>query len=252
MKNPKQKALNEAIDLTRDLGKRYYGMGIDAMQGRNDQILAALGMGPLNRTGDLDTSSVTGGGIGPNAGEPEYLRRAFTEQRAGLADANALASRVAAPKPGMGFTGAAYLQPRDIGAEIARASSSSFLNQSLSKIGQTMNLLEMGMGAAGSAGNAGLTAASNQIQSAGMMASMSPLANTLMGALGGAGTIAGGMQKAGMFDPAPPQNTGMSMGLQPASMAPFGMDVGSNFFSPITSLTTGPTSFSAGKLSFGG
>jgi hypothetical protein len=121
--------------------------------------------------------------LGPNAGSPLYLQEAFSEQRAGLADAIALATRGTATKVAPGSTNAAGLSPRDIGMEIARASSQSRLTQDLSQVEQTMNLLGMGAGGAGSTGSASLAAAGNQIQAASMMPKWSTGANVLLGAL---------------------------------------------------------------------
>lgn len=163
----------QAVKASRYLAEQYYDIALPAMQERLASINQALGLG----------------------GEPGYLREAYAAQRTGLAEGvvgkekSALTSQLAGTKQAReGGNVLSGLSPSDIGAQLANALYGSKFQESMAGIDQTMNLMSMALGGAGTAGSGALEASANQMRAIGYMPNYNP---TLAGVSGGLSAAAG-------------------------------------------------------------
>jgi len=190
-------ASEQAMQTNKELAQGYYGIGIPALRGRQEQINASLA-----------------------GGEPAYLAAAFSGQRAALSEATARQGGAARSQQmegaGAALSGGnqfANMNPADIGAQLANALYGSRFAEGQASIDQTMNLMGMALGGAGTAGNSGLSAAQNQLGAIRFMPGYDPTYANVVGGLAGGASLYGAMNKAGWFDPSKPPSSGSGSGV---------------------------------------
>ena len=173
------------MQTNKELAQGYYGIGIPALRGRQQQINASLA-----------------------GGEPAYLKAAFEGQRVGLSEALARQGGAARAQQmegaGAALSGGnnfANMNPADIGAQLANALYGSRFAEGQANIDQTMNLMGMALGGAGTAGSSSLAAAGNQLGAMRFLPGYDPTYANVIGGLAGGASLYGAMNNAGWFDP---------------------------------------------------
>lgn len=172
-----------AADQNKYLAESYYEIAIPALKQRLGSINQSLA-----------------------EGEPGYMKSAYEMQRAGLteglaarggaAQAQQMRTSKAALSGGNAF---AALNPADIGAQLANALYGSKFQQGQANLDQQFNLISMGLGGAGSSGNAALDASRNQLQAIGYMPNYNQTYANIAGGAAGAASIYGAGRNAGWF-----------------------------------------------------
>ena len=155
----------------KDLAQNYYNVAIPGMRTE---------MGAINQS--------------LQQGEPGYMKSAYEQQRAGLTEGlsaqggAAQAQQMAGSKKAMsGGNQFASMNPTDVGAQLANALYGSKFQEGQANINQQFNLMSMGLGGSGTAGNAAVGASQQQLQAIGYMPNYnSDLANVYGAAAGGA------------------------------------------------------------------
>jgi len=171
-------ASEQALQANQQLAQNYYGVATGALGDRQNSINAGLAQG-----------------------ESPLISSAFTAQRAGLT--NTMAGNAQTQKQGQlegskkalsGGNEFANLTPSDIGSQLANALYGSKFAEGQADIGQKMSLMNMAMGGAGSAGNAGLGAAQNQLGAIRYLPNYNTTYANVLGAAAGAGSVYGAYQ----------------------------------------------------------
>jgi hypothetical protein len=195
MSSSQSQASKEAIEQNRLLAESYYELALPALQTRLGSINASLAKG-----------------------EPGYLQSAYQGQRAGLTEGLAARGGAAQAQQMRGSKAAlsggnqfAALHPADIGAQLANALYGSKFQEGQANLDQQFNLISMGLGGAGTAGNAALTASGQQLGAIGYLPQYNQTyANIVGGAALGTG-LYGALNQAGVFSSQPawtmPQTT---------------------------------------------
>jgi len=149
-------------------------------------------------------------------GENPLTQQAFTAQRAGLTESLTDQSQTARESQLRGTKGAvaggnvnAAMEPADIGTALANALYGSKFSEGQADIGQKMNLMNMAMGGAGTAGNAGLQAAGNQL------GAISYLPNFNQGLANVSGAVSGLSSVYGSYENWLTTQPGLQPGVQP-------------------------------------
>lgn len=168
---PQSAASESAYRSYSDLARQYYGVALPGLDARNSAI---------------ETARATG--------EPGFLKSAFAAQRTGLAEGMTGRGDAALAAQTRGAAGAtrggnffASLHPAQIGAQLANALYGSRFQEGQASIDQSLNLMSMGLGGAGTAGSGALTAAGSQLQSIGYL----PNYNKTLAMASGIGSLAG-------------------------------------------------------------
>jgi len=162
----------------KSLAQNYYGVAIPGLSAQMGSINQSLAQG-----------------------EPGYLKDAYQQQRAGLTEGlsaqggAAQAQQMRGSKAAMsGGNQFASMNPTDVGAQLANALYGSKFQEGQANINQQFNLMSMGLGGSGTAGNAAVGASQQQLQAIGYMPNYnSTLANV-------AGAAAGGASLYGAYD----------------------------------------------------
>ena len=183
MSSEQSRASKKALETNKALAEGYYGIAIPALQTR---------LGAINQS--------------MAQGEPQFLQQAYEGQRTGLTEGLAARGGAAQAQQMRGSKAAlsggnafASMHPADIGAQLANALYGSKFQEGQANLSQQFNLMSMGMGGAGTAGNAALTASGQQLQAIGYMPNYNQTyANVVGGAALGAG-IYGAGNPAGWF-----------------------------------------------------
>jgi hypothetical protein len=165
----------QALETNKALANRYYGVALPALGTRNQAINQSLALG-----------------------EPGFLTQAYGMQRTGLSEGLAAQGGVAqagqmagAKKALSGGNFASMLAPSDIGAQLANALYGSKFQQGQANVNQMLNLTSMGLGGAGSAGNAALGASGNELKAIGYMPHYNQTYANVVGGLAGGASIYG-------------------------------------------------------------
>jgi len=176
--SPGEGASADAYAAASQTAQAGYGIGIPALQGQISGINAGLAGG----------------------GEPSYLTGAWAGQRTGLADAlagqDAASSATSAAGSKAAVAGGnvgAGLVPPSYGAKLAQALTGSRVNEAMGKLQETTSLMGMGLGASGTAGNAGLRAGGTQLSAISMMKPYNQGTANILGAASAAGGIYGAL-----------------------------------------------------------
>lgn len=190
------KMSQQALESNRALAEQYYNIAIPSLSQRMESINQALAAGGL----------------------PDYMKEAYTAQRAGLTEGIVGQEKAAITSQLAGTKGArtggnvlAGLSASDIGAQLANALYGSKFQESQAGIDQTMNLMSMALGGAGTAGSGALEASRQQLGAIGYMPNYNPTYANVMGGLSGAAGIYGAYQQA--------QTQGMLNSLGPAGLS---------------------------------
>ena len=178
MSSAQSTASEEALQSSKGLAQQYYGVATPALAAR---------MGGINQQ--------------LAQGEPAYLQQAYAGQRAGLAEGMAAqggaaqAQQMAGSKQALsGGNPFAAMHPADVGAQLANALYGSKFQEGQANLNQQFNLMSMGLGGAGTAGNAALTASGNQLGAIGMMPNYNTGYANIVGAGAGLSSIYGAVQ----------------------------------------------------------
>jgi hypothetical protein len=171
MSSDSSQAATQAMQTDKLNAGRYYGIAIPGLQAQ---------MGDINKS--------------LNLGEPEYLKQAYQGQRTGLTEGLAAQGGAAQAQQMRGSKAAmsggnqfASMNPADVGAQLANALYGSKFQEGQAGINQQFNLMSMGLGGSGTAGNAAVGASQQQLQAIGYMPNYnSTLANVAGAAAGGA------------------------------------------------------------------
>jgi hypothetical protein len=190
MSSSRNAASEQALQTNQALAEAYYNIAIPGLSARLGSINAALAQG----------------------GEPDYLKQAYTGQRAGLTEGivgqekGAITSQLAGTKQARtGGNVMSGMSTGDIGAALANALYGSKFQEAQGSIDQTMNLMSMALGGAGTAGSGALAASSNQLQAIGYMPNYNPTYANVAGGLAGAAGIYGTGLNAGLWGQQSPQ-----------------------------------------------
>ena len=145
-------------------------------------------------------------------GESPLIASAFAAQRAGISDSAADQSRAArqtqaegSKKALSGGNAFSLFSPSDIGAKLANALYGSKFAEGQADLGQKMNLMNMAMGGAGTAGNAGMQAGQSQLGAIGFLPNYNTTYANVLGAAAGAGSVYGAYQNWAAAQQPPPQ-----------------------------------------------
>ncbi len=164
-------ASEQALETNRALAQAYYDVAIPALQTRLGSINQALGL---------------------PGGLPDYVHAAYGAQRAGLTEGimgkeeQAITSQLAGSKAARaGGNVLSGLSPSDIGAQLANALYGSRFQEAQAGIDQTMNLMSMALGGAGTAGSGALEASRQQLGSIGYLPNYNTTYANVMGGLSG-------------------------------------------------------------------
>ena len=185
MSSPSEGAAKQSAALAKQTAETGYGIGIPALQAEQSQINQGLTAG----------------------GEPDYVKQAFGAQRTGMFEGASLQeqgqmqNQSASDKGAIagGNMNANMLVPPGYGAEIARAMLGSATTEKLGGLEESMNLMGMGLGGAGQAGSAAMTAGGASLKGIGMMPQYNQgLADVLMAA-NTAGSVYGAGSQAGWW-----------------------------------------------------
>lgn len=182
-KSPQQAANEQAAATARSSMTQAYGVGIPLMRDQQTYINQGL-----------------------NAGEPQYMKDAFTMQRGILTDANALQGRsnqaqadLAVGKLQQGGNFQNVLNPLDMGAKLAQQLYTSRTSQALGALEEQNKLMGMGIGQAQAAGSDSLAAGMNQMNAIGMMQPFNSTYANILGGVNLAANLYGGGVKSGWF-----------------------------------------------------
>jgi hypothetical protein len=196
MSSDSSKAAMEAMQSNKTQAQNYYNVAIPGMRTE---------MGAINQS--------------LAQGEPQYLKSAYEQQRAGLTEGLSAQGRAAQAQQMRGSKAAmsggnqfASMNPADVGAQLANALYGSKFQEGQAGINQQFNLMSMGLGGSGTAGNAAVGASQQQLQAIGYMPNYnSTLANV-------AGAAAGGASIYGAYN----QWLAGQPGMQPGQTMPMG------------------------------
>lgn len=157
-----QAAAKQAYTTSAETAQRGFDIGLPALKNQLGQVQGGLEAG----------------------GEPEYVKEAYAGQRTGIID---LLSGADGTWRAPGAGGNMDLQvPADYGKRLARALMGSRVNESMAKLGETLDLLNTGMGGAGAAGSTAMTAGATSIDALRMMPQYNKTAANIFG-IGAAG-----------------------------------------------------------------
>lgn len=183
MSSSQSQASEQAMQTNRQLAEGYYGIalpGLEARQGAINQQLAQ--------------------------GEPQYLKDAYGAQRTGLTEGlsaqggAAQAQQAAGAKKALsGGNFSSQMNPADIGAQLANALYGSKFAEGQANLNQQFNLVSMGLGGAGTTGNAALNASGQQLNAIGMLPNYNTTYANILGGASGLASIYGAANKAGLF-----------------------------------------------------
>lgn len=187
-------ASTSAMNINRNLAENYYGIALPALGER---------MGSINKS--------------LAEGEPQYVKDAYAEQRAGLTEGLAARGELAqaqqmagAKKALSGGNQFAALNPADIGSQLANALYGSQFQEGQANLNQQFNLMSMGLGGAGTTGNAALNASQQQLQAIGYLPNYNQTYANVVGGAAGLSSLYGAANKAGWFNGAPSLPMGTS------------------------------------------
>ena len=160
--------------------------------------------------------------------EPQYLKDAFSVQRAGITEGGVVqgqrdmqAQLGATQQAAQGGNTSGNLSPDQMGAKMAQALYSSRLQEGIGKIEQANKLMGMRLGQSQQTGSAAIGAAGNALQNISLMPNYNPTYANVLGALNLAGTVYGGFANRG-----PAQNAGLGGWGGGATGAGFGEGAG--------------------------
>jgi hypothetical protein len=172
-------ASKTAYETNRDLAQQSYGVALPAIQARNASINQSLA-----------------------TGEPQYMQNAYAAQQAGLTEGLSAqggakqAATMAASKPALsGGNPFALFAPADIGAMLANAKYGSKFQEGQAAFAQNLNLMNMGLGGAGTTGNAALNASGQQLNAIGMLPNYNQTYANIAGAAAGASSVYGAVNQ---------------------------------------------------------
>ena len=178
MSSPQNVASQQAVGTYQGLATQAYGVALPALQARQGGINAALGAG---ETGQMQQAF---------QGQRTNLTQGLAAQ-GGAAQAQQMRGSKQAMAGGNAFAG---LHPADVGAQLANALYGSKFQEGQANLNQQFNLMSMGLGGAGTAGNAALGAAGNQLSAIGNMANYNQTFANLAGASAGIAGLYGAYQ----------------------------------------------------------
>ncbi len=174
-------ASEQALETNRALAEAYYNVALPGLSQRLGSINQALGL---------------------SGGLPDYVHQAYAAQRTGLTegimgkDEQAIASQLAGTKSARaGGNVLSGLSPSDIGAQLANALYGSKFQESQAGIDQTMNLMSMALGGAGTAGSGALDASRQQLGAIGYMPNYNTTYANVMGGVSGLAGLYGAYQQ---------------------------------------------------------
>lgn len=185
----------DLVNMAENIAQGYTNTGTGALGGQLESINAGLGRG-----------------------ESPLISSAFTAQRTGLTNAlagqaqGAKQSQLEGSKKAMsGGNEFANLSPADIGSKLANALFGSKFEEGQADISQKMNLMNMALGGAGTAGNAGLNAGQTQLSTIGYAPNYNQNYANILGAASAGGSIFGAYQNwAANQQPSLPMGTSYS------------------------------------------
>lgn len=208
MSSSQSSASKQAVASNKRLAENYYGIALPSIESRLGAVNASLA-----------------------EGEPGFMQAAYEQQRAGLTEGlsarGGLAQEqqlTAAKKAMSGGNFSAALAPADIGAQLANALYGSKYQEGQANLAQQFNLISMGLGGAGTTGNAALNASGQNLQAIGMLPNYNQTYANIVGGAAGLASAYGAVNQAWpqLFGPAGTTNTGatLPMGWSSTSVAP--------------------------------
>lgn len=178
MSSDSSTAANSAMIQNRQLAEQYYATAIPGLQTQ---------LGAINKS--------------LREGEPGFVKSAYEGQRAGLTEGLAAAGGSAqgqlmagSKKALSGGNAFASLHPADIGAQLANALYGSKFQEGQANINQQFNLMNMGLGGTGTAGNAALGASQEQLRAIGYMPNYNSTYANIAGGAAGLSSLYGAYQ----------------------------------------------------------
>lgn len=185
-----------ALQINKQLAEGYYSIAVPALREQLGSINQSLARG-----------------------EPQYLQQAYQGQRTGLTEGLAARGGAAqaaqmggAKKALSGGNQFAAMHPADIGAQLANALYGSKFQEGQANLNQQFNLMNMGLGGAGTAGNAALNASGQQLQAIGYMPNYNQTYANIAGGAAGLSSLYGAYNQWQAGQP----------GLQPGATLPIG------------------------------
>jgi hypothetical protein len=208
MSSAQSDASKQALNVNEALANRYYGVALPALSER---------MGAINQS--------------LAQGEAPYLQQAYGAQRTGLTEGLAAqggameAQKMAGSKKALsGGNAFASLHPADIGAQLANALYGSKFQEGQANMNQGFNLISMGLGGAGTTGNAALNASGQELNAIRMLPGYNQTYANIAGGAAGLASTYGALNQAypQLFGPAGTTNTGatLPMGWSSSGVAP--------------------------------
>ncbi len=180
MTSEQSRASQEDFSINQALSKGYYDIALPGLQQRMGANNQQLGLG-----------------------EPEYMKQAYEMQRGGLAEGTEAQGALARSNQLRGAKGAltggnmsALLSPASVGAQLANALYGSKFQEGMANLGQQFNLINMGLGGAGTAGSGALDASRQQLQAIGFLPNYNPTYANVVGGLAGGASLWGALQQA--------------------------------------------------------
>lgn len=180
MTSSQSAASQQALQTNKGLAESYYGIALPAMENRLTSINASLGRG-----------------------EPQFMKDAYGAQRTGLTEGllgqerSAQAAQMAGSKQALsGGNAFASLNPADVGSQLANALYGSKFQEGQANLNQQFNLMSMGMGGAGTAGNSALNASGNELQAIGMLPRYNQTYANIAGGAAGLASLYGATNQA--------------------------------------------------------
>lgn len=199
MSSSQSAASHQALEINQGLAQKYYGIALPALQQRLGSINASLAQG-----------------------EPQYMKDAYAEQRAGLTEGlaarggQAQAAQMDASAGALsGGNSFAALHPADIGAQLANALYGSKFQEGQANLNQSFNLISMGLGGAGTTGNAALNASGQELNAIRMLPNYNQTYANIAGGAAGLAALYGAGNQAGWFGgptSAPAGSVGIGLG----------------------------------------
>jgi hypothetical protein len=179
MTSQMSQASKSAYETNKSLAEQSYNIALPAIQARNASINQSLA-----------------------TGEPQYMKDAYAAQQTGLTEGLAAqggvqqAQSAAAGKTALsGGNPFQLFSPADIGAMLANAKYGSKFQEGQAAFGQSMNLINMGLGGAGTTGNAALNASGQQLNAIGMLPNYNQTYANIAGAAAGASSVYGAINQ---------------------------------------------------------
>lgn len=177
MSSPQTDAFTEAVNQTKALQQKAYGIALPALSKEYSVLNQALAQG----------------------GEPDYLKSAFTGARGAATEgilkgsADRMRADAAGKKYAIASGNVGLVTPQALGSELAKALYGTRVSEAAGQVEQMDKLMGMSLGQSQQTGSAALGATGNELADIGMMRNYNQGYAGILAALNAGGTIYGAM-----------------------------------------------------------